>query len=73
MPSSFVRELLDYRVLEALGWSDTRDMLADGTTKGSIERQPIHDVSDGTIDVNHAMRLWRPPHFARTSPTAAPQ
>ena len=32
----FLRELLDYGVLAAIVWLDTRDMLSDGLTKGSV-------------------------------------
>ena len=35
----YVRELLGCRVISALGWSDTRDMLADGTTQRVVERE----------------------------------
>ena len=63
----YLRELLDHNVLHALAWTDTRDMLADGMTKGAVERDAIHDVMDGTIKVAHAMKIWRPKHLLQRS------
>ena len=44
-----MRELLDTKVLEALVWLDTRDMVADGLTKGSVDRDagPARQGADG--------------------------
>ena len=49
----YVRELLDHDVLRALIWTDTRDMLGDGLTKGSIDRAALHDVMNGTVSMTH--------------------
>ena len=35
----YLRELLDHDVLRALIWSDNRDMIADGLTKGALNEQ----------------------------------
>ena len=37
----FLRDLLDKRVLTSLIWIDTRDVISDGLTKGSINREDI--------------------------------
>ena len=63
----YLRELLDHNVLHALAWTDTRDMLADGMTKGAVERDAIHDVMDGNVKVVQAMKLWRPKHLLARS------
>jgi hypothetical protein len=34
-------------VIDALIWTDTRDMTADGHTKGSIKRTALHALMDG--------------------------
>ena len=34
-------------LLKSLSWSDTRDMIADGLTKGPIDRALLHRVCDG--------------------------
>ena len=36
----YMRQLLDCRVVTALGWTDTRDMVADGATKRSCRSKP---------------------------------
>ena len=42
-------------------WTDTRDMLADGMTKGAIDRKDLHEVMAGNIRILHdTIRLWRP-------------
>ena len=58
----YLRELLDNGVLEALIWQDTRDMLADGLTKGSVDRKALHDVMNGLVTVNHECKPWVPKH-----------
>ena len=55
-----IRELLDNKVRNALAWTDTRDMYADGTTKGSIDRTALHQVMNGSIHVTQPVKLWRP-------------
>ena len=60
----YVRELLEHDVLRALVWTDTRDMLADGLTKGSVDRTELHSVMEGTVTMTHESKLWRPSHFA---------
>ena len=34
----YLRELLDKDVLQQIVWIDTRDMYADGLTKGAVQR-----------------------------------
>jgi len=54
----YIRELLDTHVLDALLWLDTRDMIADGLTKGSVEREAIHAVMRGEWTLMHACKCW---------------
>ena len=54
----FVRELLDTKVLTALMWIDTRDMLSDGLTKGSVDRQALQDAMDGYHKFLHEFKVW---------------
>ena len=56
----YMRELLDNRVLDAICWQDTRDMAADGLTKGSVDRALLHSIMDGTLKFDHEVKLWRP-------------
>ena len=49
----FLRELLDYGVLAAIVWLDTRDMLSDGLTKGSVSRDALLSVLDGIMRIQY--------------------
>jgi hypothetical protein len=40
-------------LLKSLSWSDTRDMIADGLTKGSIDRALLHRACDGYRTLAH--------------------
>ena len=44
----------------AFVWVDTRDMLADGTTKGFIDRVDLHDCMQGEVRTTHEIEIWRP-------------
>ena len=54
----FIRETLDNHVLQALVWLDTRDMTADGLTKGVVERTLLHLAMDGSIKIEHEAKHW---------------
>ena len=54
----YLRELLDTKVLEALIWIDTRDMCADGLTKGCIDRTLIHSIMNGIWTLHHEAKCW---------------
>ena len=55
----YLRELLDLHVLHALMWMDTRDMTADGLTKGSVDRLALHLLMSGEIRIVHEPKLWK--------------
>ena len=44
----------------ALAWVDKREMLADGVTKGVIDRRDFHDCMSGQVRDAHEMKIWRP-------------
>ena len=54
----YIRELLDTKVLEALVWLDTRDMVADGLTKGSVDRDALHSCMNGTWLLQRSAQSW---------------
>ena len=56
----FLRELLDYGVLEAIVWLDTRDMCSDGLTKGAVPRDALLQILDGIYRLNHEPKVWKP-------------
>ena len=64
----YLRELLEHGVLFAFIWSDTRDMLADGLTKGTVDRAALHQVMNGDVIVTKEMKLWRPKRLLQPNP-----
>ena len=56
----FLRELLDHGVLAAIVWLDTRDMWADGLTKGAVQREALLRLLDGMCVMMHEPKIWRP-------------
>ena len=56
----FLRELLDYGVLAAIVWLDTRDMCSDGLTKGAVPRDVLLRILDGLLTFAHEPKLWQP-------------
>ena len=48
------------KVLEYLIWLDTRDMTADGLTKGAVDRLALHDAMQGGIKFLHEAKSWCP-------------
>ena len=57
----YLRELLDRGVLRWIIWADTRDMVADGLTKGVVERKALHDAMKGLLDIKHEHEIWSSP------------
>ena len=54
----YLRELLDKRVLAYLFWIDTRDMGADGLTKGAVARLLLPTYMDGFMPLQHENSQW---------------
>ena len=54
----FLRELLDKEIIKYLFWIDTRDTSADGLTKGSVSREALHELMNGTMFLRHAWEQW---------------
>ena len=54
----YLRELLDKLVLKFLFWIDTRDMGADGLTKGACARLRLHMFMDGYMPLQHEFSQW---------------
>jgi hypothetical protein len=56
----WLRELMRLELIHKLQWCDTRDMTADGHTKGSIDRQSLLDVMQGRQKYNHEVKHYQP-------------
>lgn len=52
-----LKDKLEHKVVNSLRWCDTRDMTADGHTKGNIPRTLIHDIMNGTLTINHPREI----------------
>ena len=57
---AWLRNHLRNRVLDFLLWADTRVMISDGLTKGSINREGIHAVMDGSWNIHTPLILEEP-------------
>ena len=55
----YIRELLDKGIIQFLFWIDTRDMTADGLTKGSVDRNTLHALMDGVQELQHEFAQWK--------------
>lgn len=72
---SWVRELLAAGIVDNIQWCDTRDMTADGHTKGSIDRAGLIEVMSGRQRYSHdtkEYRPYRPPKATTTNSEARP-
>lgn len=49
------KTLLQAGVLKGLWWTDTRSMLADDLTKGSVDRSALESATNGWIEIHHAL------------------
>jgi hypothetical protein len=54
----YLRELLDRKICTHLVWLDTRDMVTDGLTKGSVDRSAIDLLMSGTYQWTHKAEFW---------------
>ena len=65
----FLREWLDYDILTAMLWIDTRDMASDGLTKGTVDCAQLHEIMDGSFKLRQAAEIWKPKLRAGGQPT----
>ena len=56
----YLRQLLNDAVLRAIAWVDTRDMHADGCTKGSIDRDALRAIMDGKVSMDQEGKIFTP-------------
>ena len=58
---AFLREKLVCGLISSYNWTDTRDMVADGLTKGSADRSALSAIMDGAYELHHAVHEYREP------------
>ena len=56
----WIRELLQLQLIESIQWCDTRDMTADGHTKGCIERELLLELMEGRQTYKHEVKTYTP-------------
>ena len=57
---SWLREMIGLGLISALQWCDTRDMTADGHTKGSIDRELLLQLMSGSQHYSHEVKAHTP-------------
>ena len=56
-----LRYYLDHGMLRSITWTDNRDMLADGLTKGKVKRDAINlALQTGSWIIQHPTETWAP-------------
>ena len=55
---AYVRQALHTGLARSLNWVDTRDMVMDGMTKGSVDREELQKFMSGTWQLKHAMQSF---------------
>ena len=57
---NWLRDLLQSDMPRVLKWMDTRGLLADGMTKGKIDRGPLVDAMSGKHTLHPDTKIYRP-------------
>ena len=52
--------MMDRGIVHSVQWCDTRDMTADGHTKGSIDRDLLLQVMSGYQAFKHELKTYAP-------------
>ena len=52
-------------------WVDSRDMSADGLTKGCVSRDALHCIMNGVCHPAHPLEHWQPRQISATTGTTA--
>ncbi len=53
----YLRDLLGYIITTAVGWVDTRDMVAYDETRGTVDWKQLHTCMSRTSEINHEAKL----------------
>ena len=57
---SWLRQMLQVGIVDKVCWCDTRDMTADGHTKGSINRYVLLKLMEGEQSYNFEVKTYKP-------------
>ena len=64
---SWARQMMERGIVHCVQWCDTRDMSADGHTKGSIDRDLLYQVMEGIQGFNYDLKKHVPFRAAQTN------
>jgi hypothetical protein len=53
----WLREMHSKGLIQDIVWTDTRDMYADGLTKGVIKRDALRELMKGTMKLRHPVAV----------------
>ena len=56
----WIRDMLQKGIIHYVRWCDTRDMTADGHTKGSVDRKALLDLMKGKQVYEHDFKTYAP-------------
>ena len=57
---NWIRQMMSTGIVHSIQWCDTRDMTADGHTKGSIDREGISHIMSGRQAFSHEVKRYSP-------------
>ena len=57
---SWIRQMMSTGIVHSIQWCGTREMTADGHTKGSIDREGILQVMSGRQAFAHEVKRYSP-------------
>ena len=58
---AYLREKLVSGLIRSYNWTDARDMVADGLTKGSADRTALAAIMDGNYKLHHSVHEYKEP------------
>jgi hypothetical protein len=65
----WLRELIRKQIVTGITWCDTRDMTADGHTKGAVSRDALLALMNGEFSYRHAVQASRCSQHQTEKPT----
>ena len=68
---AYLREKLVCGLIRSYNWTDTRDMVADGLTKGSADRTALAAIMDGSYKLNHSAHAYKEPAASATAASSS--
>ena len=68
---AYLREKLVSGLIRSYNWTDTRDMVADGLTKGSADRSALSAIMDGHYHLHHLVHEYKEPASSTTAASSS--